>query len=127
MNHRLILVGKDVFEAFYGKSLAKRLLLNKSASVDAEKSMLIKLKSECGAGFTTKLEGMFKDIDLSREVMSSFSSSVRYMERLDPGMEFNVNVLTAGYWPTYPNVDLNLPTEFSKFQDVFKGMSGQFI
>lgn len=38
------LVGKDVFEAFYKKDLAKRLLVGKSASVDAEKSMLSKLK-----------------------------------------------------------------------------------
>jgi hypothetical protein len=42
--------GKDIFEAFYGKTLAKRLLLEKSASVDAEKSMLFKLKS----GMATK-------------------------------------------------------------------------
>jgi len=41
--------GKDVFEAFYKKDLAKRLLVGKSASVDAEKSMLLKLKQECGA------------------------------------------------------------------------------
>lgn len=41
-------VGKDVFEAFYKKDLAKRLLVGKSASVDAEKSMLSKLKhGEC--------------------------------------------------------------------------------
>lgn len=38
------LTGKDVFEAFYKKDLAKRLLLGKSASFDAEKSMLLKLK-----------------------------------------------------------------------------------
>lgn len=38
------LTGKDVFEAFYKKDLAKRLLVGKSASVDAEKSMLSKLK-----------------------------------------------------------------------------------
>ncbi len=37
--------GKDVFEAFYGRDLAKRLLLARSASVDAEKSMLSKLKT----------------------------------------------------------------------------------
>jgi cullin-4 len=37
--------GKDVFEAFYKKDLAKRLLLGKSASVDSEKSMLTKLKT----------------------------------------------------------------------------------
>ena len=36
--------GKDVFEAFYKKDLAKRLLLGKSGSFDAEKSMLLKLK-----------------------------------------------------------------------------------
>ena len=31
--------GKDVFEAFYKKLLAKRLLLGKSASSDLERSM----------------------------------------------------------------------------------------
>lgn len=40
--------GKDIFEAFYKKDFAKRLLLNRSASSDAEKSMLLKLKEgEC--------------------------------------------------------------------------------
>ena len=48
--------GKDVFEAFYKKDLAKRLQLGKSASIDAEKSMIGKLKAECGSQFTTKLE-----------------------------------------------------------------------
>ena len=36
----LLMKGKDVFEAFYKKDLAKRLLLGKSASIDAEKSMI---------------------------------------------------------------------------------------
>lgn len=39
----LIFQGKDVFEAFYKKDLAKRLLLGKSASIDAEKSMISKV------------------------------------------------------------------------------------
>ena len=81
--------GKDVFEAFYKKDLAKRLLVGKSASVDAEKSMLLKLKQgsmkfpkysfldcsiflECGNVFTSKLEGMFKDMELSKDIMSAF-------------------------------------------------------
>ena len=34
-----------MFEGFYKKDLAKRLLIGKSASLDAEKSMLSKLKS----------------------------------------------------------------------------------
>ena len=85
--------GKDVFEAFYKKviinnsleysleiltfffdpkDLAKRLLVGKSASVDAEKSMLSKLKQECGGGFTSKLEGMFKDMELSKDINVAF-------------------------------------------------------
>ena len=38
------LQGKDVFEAFYKRDLAKRLLLGKSSSFDLEKSMIAKLK-----------------------------------------------------------------------------------
>jgi cullin 4 len=52
--------------------LAKRLLVGKSASVDAEKSMLSKLKQECGGGFTSKLEGMFKDMELSKDINIAF-------------------------------------------------------
>ncbi|KAG5440561.1 hypothetical protein PCK2_000386, partial [Pneumocystis canis] len=64
--------GKDIFEAFYKRDLAKRLLLNKSASSDVEKNMLMKLKAECGSGFTQKLEGMFKDMDISKNFMASY-------------------------------------------------------
>ena len=28
--------------------------------------------AECGAAFTSKLEGMFKDMELSKDIMSSF-------------------------------------------------------
>ncbi|KAJ3037082.1 Cullin-4 [Rhizophlyctis rosea] len=111
--------GKDVFEAFYKKDLAKRLLLGKSASVDSEKSMLSKLKSECGAGFTSKLEGMFKDMEVSKDVMGSFRESTRYMERLGP-VELSVNVLTAGYWPSYPPAEVTLPVELAMALDVFR-------
>jgi cullin-4 len=36
---------KDVFKAFYSTALAKRLLLNKSASDDLERSMILKLQN----------------------------------------------------------------------------------
>ncbi|RXN16597.1 cullin-4A [Labeo rohita] len=72
--------GKDVFEAFYKKDLAKRLLVGKSASVDAEKSMLSKLKHECGAAFTSKLEGMFKDMELSKDIMIQFKQGKKELQ-----------------------------------------------
>lgn len=59
---------KDMFEAFYRKQLSKRLLLGTSSSDELERSMIVKLKSECGSNFTGKLEGMLKDIDLSRDL-----------------------------------------------------------
>jgi hypothetical protein len=49
-----------VFEAFYKKDLAKRLLLGRSASMDAEKLMISKLKAGCGGNFTANIEGMFR-------------------------------------------------------------------
>lgn len=111
--------GKDVFEAFYKKDLAKRLLVGKSASVDAEKSMLSKLKQECGAAFTSKLEGMFKDMELSKELMMSFK---QYLNNAKPcgSIDMNVNILTMGYWPTYQLMDANMPTEMVQYQEVFK-------
>ncbi|CAN4123744.1 unnamed protein product [Withania somnifera] len=112
--------GKDVFEAFYKKDLAKRLLLGKSASIDAEKSMISKLKTECGSQFTNKLEGMFKDIELSKEINESFKQSSQARTKLPTGIEMSVHVLTMGYWPTYPPMDVRLPHELNVYQDIFK-------
>jgi len=67
---------KDVFERYYKQHLAKRLLLNKSVSDDSEKNMISKLKTECGCQFTSKLEGMFKDISVSNTMMEEFKSHV---------------------------------------------------
>ena len=33
---------------------------------------------ECGAAFTSKLEGMFKDMELSKDIMSSFKQVMFY-------------------------------------------------
>ena len=63
---------KDVFERYYKQHLAKRLLLQKSASEDSEKTMISKLKTECGCQFTSKLEGMFKDISISNTINNEY-------------------------------------------------------
>ena len=118
--------GKDVFEAFYKKDLAKRLLLNKSASQEMEKSMVSKLKTECGAAFTTKLEGMFKDMTLSTETMQNFTRS-KYSEEYSKSQtesgspcEMYVHVLRTGFWPTYPPLDMSLPLAVAEGRRVFE-------
>uniref|UniRef100_A0A8D0D5H1 Cullin-4A n=1 Tax=Sander lucioperca TaxID=283035 RepID=A0A8D0D5H1_SANLU len=111
--------GKDVFEAFYKKDLAKRLLVGKSASVDAEKSMLSKLKHECGAAFTSKLEGMFKDMELSKDIMIQFKQYIQNQSE-PSNIELTVNILTMGHWPSYTPMEVHLPPEMVKLQEVFK-------
>uniref|UniRef100_A0A671MZC2 Cullin-4B n=1 Tax=Sinocyclocheilus anshuiensis TaxID=1608454 RepID=A0A671MZC2_9TELE len=111
--------GKDVFEAFYKKDLAKRLLVGKSASVDAEKSMLSKLKHECGAAFTSKLEGMFKDMELSKDIMVQFKQHMQ-CQNIPGNIELTVNILTMGYWPTYVPMEVHLPAEMVRLQEIFK-------
>nr|CAD2175465.1 unnamed protein product [Meloidogyne enterolobii] len=112
--------GKDVFEAFYKKDLAKRLLLGRSASVDAEKAMLSKLRTECGAGLTQKLEGMFKDMELSKDFCATFK---QYLEASDKEkrfskLEVNVAILTMGNWPTYPLQEVNIPPQLAELQQI---------
>jgi len=111
--------GKDMFEAFYKKDLAKRLLLNRSASTDAEKQMISKLKTECGSMFTNKLEGMFKDVDVSHDLMTGFKKSQLNKKNIE-GMDLNVTVITTGYWPSYNPEPVILPHDIAQLQDVFK-------
>lgn len=63
-----------MFEKYYKQHLAKRLLGGRTTSDDAEKSFILKLKTECGYQFTSKIEGMFNDMRTSRDTMSAFRS-----------------------------------------------------
>ena len=111
--------GKAVFEAFYKKDLARRLLMGRSASADAERSMLARLKTECGAGFTQNLEQMFKDVELAREEMLSYKS--RMEERQEKAkLDLSVNVLSAAAWPTYSDVPVRVPAHIASAIDGFE-------
>lgn len=46
---------KDMFSEFYRKKLARRLLNDFSASDELERSILSRLKQQCGAQFTSKV------------------------------------------------------------------------
>jgi cullin-4 len=106
--------GKDVFEAFYKKDLARRLLMGRSASQDAERNMLTKLKSECGSSFTHNLEQMFKDQEISRDEMISYKQSLACAGKTSTSLDLQVSVLSAAAWPTYPDVKVNLPPEVAR-------------
>lgn len=104
----------------------------KSASNDLERAMLSKLKAECGAQFTSKLEGMFSDLDLSTQCLAHFrtyletnsntnnnntnnnsngtqnsqsiqEASSQYSGSLGSGEAFQLWLLTQGHWPHTQN------------------------
>jgi len=114
---------KDVFEKYYKQHLAKRLLSGKTVSDDAERSMIVKLKTECGYQFTSKLEGMFTDMKTSQDTMQDFYA--KKSEELGDGPTLDVHILTTGSWPTQPSPPCNLPTEIltvcEKFRSYYLG------
>ncbi|KAK9477335.1 Cullin [Lipomyces japonicus] len=89
---------KDMFETYYKTHLAKRLLGGRSVSDDAERLMIAKLKLEVGFSFTTKLEGMFKDMKVSNDMMQDYKAHVQTADP-DRKTELFVSVLTSTNWP----------------------------
>ena len=74
---------KDVVQKFYTKMLAKRLVRQNSASDDAEASMISKLKQACGFEYTSKLQRMFQDIGVSKDLNEQFKKHLTNSEPLD--------------------------------------------
>ncbi|KAJ6801009.1 cullin-3A-like [Iris pallida] len=114
---------KDVFEKYYKQHLAKRLLSGKAVSDDAERSLIVKLKTECGYQFTSKLEGMFTDMKTSQDTMQGFYAS--QSSDTSDGPTLAIQVLTTGSWPTQPISPCNLPEEIlgvcEKFRSYYLG------
>lgn len=91
---------KDMFERYYKKHLARRLLHGKSESSDVEKQMIHRMKLEIGNYFTTKLEGMFKDMTLSEELTSGYRTHIDSLGEKDSKViDLGVSVLTSNFWP----------------------------
>ncbi|WCJ26039.1 Cullin family protein [Euphorbia peplus] len=111
---------KDLFAEFYRKKLARRLLFDRSASDEHERSILTKLKQQCGGQFTSKMEGMVTDLTLAKENQKGFETYLGNNRNVGLGIDLNVTVLTTGFWPSYKSTDLNLPAEMVKGVQVFK-------
>ncbi|RUP51948.1 hypothetical protein BC936DRAFT_144264 [Jimgerdemannia flammicorona] len=113
---------KDVFQKFYSKMLAKRLVNGTSASDDAEASMISKLKEACGFEYTSKLQRMFTDMALSKELNDQFKDRMQQThDSSDLSVDFTILVLGAGSWPlTAPTTPFNIPDDIVKTYDRFQ-------
>eukprot|EP00730_Choanoeca_flexa_P016035 TRINITY_DN7496_c0_g1_i3.p1 TRINITY_DN7496_c0_g1~~TRINITY_DN7496_c0_g1_i3.p1 ORF type:complete len:738 (+),score=219.18 TRINITY_DN7496_c0_g1_i3:88-2301(+) len=109
---------KDVFQKFYAKMLAKRLIHSTSASEEAERFMIGQLKNKCGYEYTAKLQRMFQDVRVSADINRNFNSSLGQ----SLGYSFNALVLQTGAWPLSApsSTACTLPSELASAVEKFK-------
>lgn len=115
---------KDVFQKFYSRMLAKRLVHSSSASEDAETSMISKLKEACGFEYTNKLQRMFQDIQISKDLNSNYNDwqgKALDEEDMKKAVDSNYHVLGTGFWPlTPPTTQFIPPPEIVKTYQRFQ-------
>jgi cullin 1 len=96
---------KDVFQKFYSRMLAKRLVQTTSASDDAETSMISKLKEACGFEYTNKLQRMFQDMQISKDLNTAYKEWLEAnldAEDLKTAIDATYHILGTGFWPLQP-------------------------
>jgi len=92
---------KDMFERYYKKHLSRRLLMDKTASLEMEKQMVGRMKIELGNTFTSKMEGMFKDMAISSDLTANYRDHITKLGDVDPNrVELKIQILTTMTWPT---------------------------
>ncbi|XP_001361477.3 cullin homolog 1 [Drosophila pseudoobscura] len=104
---------KDVFQKYYSKMLAKRLVNHTSASDDAEAMMISKLKQTCGYEYTVKLQRMFQDIGVSKDLNSNFKEHL-LTNNVVSEIDFGIEVLSSGSWPFQLSNNFLLPSELER-------------
>jgi len=112
---------KDVFQKFYARMLAKRLIHSQSQSMDAEEAMINRLKQACGYEFTNKLHRMFTDMSVSSDLNNKFNNFLK-MDNIDLGISFSIYILQAGAWPLGQNsvTPFAVPQELEKSVQMFE-------
>jgi cullin 1 len=111
---------KDVFQKFYTKMLARRLVNSLSASDDSELSMVTKLKDACGYEYTSKLQRMFQDMSVSKDNNEEFRAQMERSHGKDDTLDFHILTLQTAAWPlTVPVGNFNVPEELTKTYNRF--------
>jgi cullin 1 len=111
---------KDVFQKFYSRMLARRLVHSNSSSDDAETSMISKLKEACGFEYTNKLQRMFQDMQISKDLNTGFREHTKALQLDKQPLDSSYSILGTSFWPlTAPNTTFNPPAEVQADLDRF--------
>ncbi|EHB15487.1 Cullin-2 [Heterocephalus glaber] len=119
---------KDVFQKFYARMLAKRLIHGLSMSMDSEEAMTNKLKQGCCYEFTSRLHRMYTDMSISADLNNKFNNFIRNQDTvIDLGIGFQIYVLQAGAWPLTQALwsTFAIPQELEKSAQMFELLYSQ--
>lgn len=117
---------KDVFQKYYSRMLARRLVNGNSSSDDAETSMISKLKEECGFEYTNKLQRMFQDMQISKDLNTNYRNHAANLDlEKQATLDSTYSVLGTGFWPLQPpntkfNPSQEIADDFERFTRFYK-------
>uniref|UniRef100_A0A7E4VJ31 CULLIN_2 domain-containing protein n=1 Tax=Panagrellus redivivus TaxID=6233 RepID=A0A7E4VJ31_PANRE len=100
---------KDVFQMLYSKLFAKRICNDVSASDDLEAHMLSKLKHMCGFEYVSKLQRMYQDNAVSKELTMEFKNFVKTTSLNMNGIDLSVLIVAQGVWPQSVKSNMMVP------------------
>jgi hypothetical protein len=101
---------RDIFQKFYSRLLAKRLIHNTYLALDAELDVILQLRQLCGYEYTQKFHKMIVDVELSRELDTQFNHA-------KIGFDLKTLVLSSASWPLPLEsiVEFTIPIEVPRF------------
>lgn len=128
---------QDYFLHVYKFQLAQRLLQYHLFLEKNEQYIICMLRNKCGSGFTSKLEGMISDIQMTQNLNKKFKEYLKDATKSEAGckefeikndtyiydsslqvvktthqpekVDFTVSVLTCSNWPSLDSSNINLP------------------
>jgi len=105
---------KHTFLHVYARKLAVRLLHGVSVGLEQEEALLSEFKTICGAEYTSRLQRMLTDMNLSKLEIEEWRAHNQMQNTLAP-KNFSVLVLTAGAWSLGQHLLVDLDcVDFSK-------------
>lgn len=110
---------KDVFQRYYSRFLARRLVGSTSASEYAEESMISKLKQACGFEYTSKLQRMFQDVNAYSKMMNDKFRRWMDTNKKNLGLDFSIMILGTVSWPFTNQHEFSLPQELERSVQTF--------
>jgi len=114
---------EGLFQVRYRKDLARRLLEGTAKRIQCEIFMIGRIKAECGQTVAMLLEGMLKDVDISKQLAGDYNEELLKLagSRTPPANLLTPFVLTTIMWPIVPDRNsIALPSNIVHLQKSFE-------